>query len=484
MRTKVERRRVKKILETVLRRLMPPPGDLLRDATYRRLWSSILISSFGGQVTMLALPLTAAVLLHASPTQMGLLTAMEIVPFVLFSLPSGVWLDRVRKLPVYVAGEIALSLVVASVPLAWKLDWLSMPWMYIVAFVIGSVYTTAGSAAQIVLTQVVARERLVEAHAKNALANSGAEVAGPGLAGVLIKLVGAPLALLLDACLLLVSAGILRGIRVSETRRATQSHFWRDLRAGVRFVAGQRLLVALAAAVGTWQMCHHAAIVVQILFATRTLGLSEQAVGLAYVGLGVGTVAASALGHRISARLGPGPCLTIGFAVCAIGWLLLAVVPAGPWGIAAFALMLMMFGCGAVLIFINFLALRQAVTPEGLLGRMTSTMRWLILIPAGPGALIGGWLGEHIGLRAALGFSGGMGLLLALVAWRHPVIRGVRELPQPEDLEAALGAEATVVPPAEAVAVEQVREGDGLAAERPADTAHDRAADPAGATVG
>jgi MFS family permease len=484
MRTKVERRRVKKILETVLRRLMPPPGDLLRDATYRRLWSSILISSFGGQVTMLALPLTAAVLLHASPTQMGLLTAMEIVPFVLFSLPSGVWLDRVRKLPVYVAGEIALSLVVASVPLAWKLDWLSMPWMYIVAFVIGSVYTTAGSAAQIVLTQVVARERLVEAHAKNALANSGAEVAGPGLAGVLIKLVGAPLALLLDACLLLVSAGILRGIRVSETRRATQSHFWRDLQAGVRFVASQRLLVALAAAVGTWQMCHHAAIVVQILFATRTLGLSEQAVGLAYVGLGVGTVAASALGHRISARLGPGPCLTLGFAVCAIGWLLLAVVPAGPWGIAAFALMLMMFGCGAVLIFINFLALRQAVTPEGLLGRMTSTMRWLILIPAGPGALIGGWLGEHIGLRAALGFSGGMGLLLALVAWRHPVIRGVRELPQPEDLEAALGAEATVAPPAEAVAVEEVGEGDGLAAERPAGPAHDRAADSARATVG
>src|SRR5438552_10960393 len=91
-----------------------PSDDLLRDATYRRLWSSILISSFGGQVTMLALPLTAAVLLHASPTQMGLLTAMEIVPFVLFSLPSGVWLDRVRKLPVYVAGEIALSLVVAS----------------------------------------------------------------------------------------------------------------------------------------------------------------------------------------------------------------------------------------------------------------------------------------------------------------------------------------------------------------------------------
>ncbi|MCP6524895.1 hypothetical protein NL451_27485, partial [Klebsiella pneumoniae] len=90
-------------------------------------------------------------------------------PFVLFSLPSGVWLDRVRKLPVYVIGETMLAVVVATVPLAWWLGWLTMPWLYVVGFVIGTVYTTAGSAAQIVLTQVVARDRLVEAHAKNAL---------------------------------------------------------------------------------------------------------------------------------------------------------------------------------------------------------------------------------------------------------------------------------------------------------------------------
>jgi MFS family permease len=105
-------------------RLHLPPDDLLRDATYRRLWTSILISAFGGQVTLLALPLTAAVLLHATPTQMGWLTAMEILPFVLLSLPAGVWLDRVRKLPVYVAGEAAIALVVASVPLAWWAGWL------------------------------------------------------------------------------------------------------------------------------------------------------------------------------------------------------------------------------------------------------------------------------------------------------------------------------------------------------------------------
>ena len=422
-----------------------PATDLLRDLTYRRLWSSILISSFGNQITMLALPLTAALLLHATPTQMGRLTAMEILPFVLFSLPSGVWLDRVRKLPVYVAGETALAVIVAGVPLAQWLNWLSMPWMYVTAFLLGTIFTTAGSAAQIVLTQVVARDRLVEAHAKNALASSGSEVAGPGIAGALIKLVGAPLTLLVDAALLLSSAAILRGIVINEEPvRRHDAHFLRDLKAGVHFVARHRLLVALALAVGTWQMCNNAAAVVQILFATRTLGLSEQAVGLSYMGMGVGTITASVIGSRISRRVGPGPCLVLGFAVCGAGWSLLALAPANVYGVAAFALMLMLFSTGAVLIFINFLAMRQAVTPVPLLGRMTTTMRWLILLPAGPGALLGGWLGDHVGLRASLGFAGGGALLLALIAWQMPIFRNVRVLPQPEPERDWIGAEADV----------------------------------------
>ena len=425
-----------------------PANDLLRDRAYRRLWTSIAISSFGGQVTMLALPLTAAVLLRATPTQMGLLGAVEILPFVLFSLPAGVWLDRVRKLPVYIAGELTIALVAVSVPVAWWLEWLSIEWLYACGFVLGSVYTIAGSAAQIVLTQVVARERLVEAHAKNALASSAAEVAGPGVAGALIKIVGAPLALLVDAVLVSISALILRGVVVREATldgdAARRRRFWDDLKAGVRFVARHRLLVALALAVGTWQMCHQAAIVVQILFATRTLGLSENAVGLAYTGMGVGTVIASVFGNRISRAIGPGPSLIIGFAVCGAGWLLLAVAPANVWGIAAFAVMLTMFSTGAVFIFINFLAMRQAVTPAPLLGRMTSTMRWLILIPAGPGALIGGWLGEHVGLRASLAFAGGASLLLAAAAWQLGVIRRVRELPVAERVDEWVGGEAEV----------------------------------------
>src|ERR1700722_5117173 len=215
------------------KRLPLAPTDLLRDPTYRRLWTSILISSFGGQVTLLALPLTAAVLLHASPTQMGLLTAMEIVPFVLLSLPSGVWLDRVRKLPVYVVGEISISFAVATVPIAWWLGLLSINWLYVVGLIIGAVNTTAGSAAQIVLTQIVPRERLVEAHAKNSLATSAAEVAGPGAAGALIKMTGAPIALLSTALLLLASASILRGIGVRETPSASNPPFWPAMREGL-----------------------------------------------------------------------------------------------------------------------------------------------------------------------------------------------------------------------------------------------------------
>jgi len=112
-----------------------------------------------------------------------------------------------------------------------------------------------------------------------------------------------------------------------------------------------------------------------------------------------------------------------------LGWILLAMAPVGPLGVAIFALNLMLFGLGAVLMFINFLALRQSVTPAPMLGRMTSTMRWLILCPAAPGALIGGYVGQHLGLRVAVGGAGAAALLLALTASRIRVIRSVKTLP-------------------------------------------------------
>lgn len=428
-------------------RLQLAPNDLLRDATYRYLWSSILISSLGSQVTLLAVPLTAAVLLHASPTQMGYLTTLELLPFVLLSLPSGVLLDRMRKLPVYIAGELALGVGVASVPMAWWMGWLTMPWLYTVAFLIGAVSVVAGSASQIVLTQVVARDRLVEAHAKNALASSGAEVAGPAVAGALIRMLGAPWALLVTAGLLSGSATILSRIHVQESVVTSgKSDFWSELKAGLRFVWRQPLLVTMGLSVGAWEICLQATNAVQILYATRTLGMSAGTVSLCFVGLGAGTVSASLVADRISRRIGPGPCLVMGFGCTAVGWSLAALAPAGTWGVIAFALMLCLFGAGAIFIFINFLAIRQAVTPEHLLGRMTSVMRWLIVVPGTPGALLGGWLGEHVSLRAVLMFSGVGATILTVVAWNLPRIRRILVLPAPVHVRATSGGEMEVHP--------------------------------------
>ncbi len=405
------------------------PADLLRDATYRRLWGSILISSLGGQITLLALPLTAAVLLLATPKQMGFLTAMELTPYALLGLPAGVWLDRRAKLPVYVIGEVSMALALLSVPVAWWLGILGMTWLYVVGFALGAINSIAGSAAQIVLTQVVPRERLVEAHAKNALATSAAEVVGPGVAGVLIKAVGPPLALIVDAVFLVLSSVILKGLHIVEQGGDVHSRFWTALREGIDFVRNHQLLVAMAVAVGFWQFCNQAAQVVHILFATRELGLSARTVGLCYVASGCGTIFASAIGSRVARRIGSGPTMLLGIGISGAGWLQLALTPVGALGTAAYTLMLFLFGTGAVLLFVTFLALRQSVTPASLLGRMTTTMRWLTLVPSVPGALWGGWLGQHFGLRTTLLASGIIAILVALGGLWVRVIRDTTALP-------------------------------------------------------
>ncbi|HOB01452.1 MAG TPA: MFS transporter [Casimicrobium huifangae] len=427
--------RIGEALRSMLRLPSLPAGDLLHDRNYRRIFASVIITHFGAQITMLALPLTAATVLNATPTQMGFLMAAEIVPFVLLSLPAGVWLDRVRKLPVYVVGESVFALALATVPIAAWTGVLSMTWLYVVGFVLGCVHVFGGTAAQIVLTQIVSRERLVEAHSKNALAVSGSEIAGPGLAGALIKLLGAPIAIAFDALLIAGSVLLLRGIRVDESLAdRPAATFMRQLRDGLRFVFRTRMLWMLALFVGCWQLLHHMASVVQILVATRELGMTAQAIGMCYVGMGVGTILASVYGKRVSERVGPGPTIVAGFAVSAVGWLALAVAPASVFGVVLFGFMLTCFSGGATLIFVNFLSLRQAVTPEPLLGRMTSTMRWLILIGAGPGALIGGYVGEHIGLRASLAMAGLSAVVLTIFAWRSTVMMGTRSLPKPASL--------------------------------------------------
>lgn len=422
--------RIRIRLHSLLRLPKLAADDLLRNVNYRRIFASVVVTHFGAQITMLALPLTAVTILNASPTQMGFLMFFEIAPFVLLSLPAGVWLDRVKKMPVYIIGELVFAVTLMSVPIAAWTGMLSMTWLYVVGVVLGCVHVVAGSAAQIVLTQIVSRDRLVEAHSKNALAVSGSEIAGPGIAGALIKTLGAPIAIALDAILIFGAVVLLRGIRVEETiAPRTKVSFWAQLKEGLRFVAETKLLWTMALFVSTWQMFHHMASVVQILVASRELGMSAQTIGLCYIGMGVGTIAASVYGKRVSEHYGPGPTMVAGFGVSAIGWLALAAAPASVIGQLLFGFMLTCFSCGATLIFVNFLSLRQASTPEPLLGRMTSTMRWIILLGAGPGALIGGYVGEHVGLRASLACAGLGGVVLTVFAWRNQTLMMTKRLP-------------------------------------------------------
>jgi hypothetical protein len=285
----------------------PLPADSLwRDKTYRRLWLSLLLSAFAAHITGLTLALTAAVQLRATATQIATLGAVGALPHALFLLPAGVWLDRMRKLPAYLTGELVMVVALAAVPLAWACDRLEIGILYAISFVGGLVSAVSGTAGQIVLTQVVGREQLVEAHGKSRVAASFAEVAGPGVAGILIKLVGAPFALLANCALLLGSVTILRRLEVTEPPPAARHpRFWPQLKEGIRFVAGDRLLLPMALAVGCWQVLQTCAMVTQVLFATRELHLSELELGLCLTGAGLGTVVAGLLGHHPGWTLRP-----------------------------------------------------------------------------------------------------------------------------------------------------------------------------------
>ena len=397
------------------------------------MWFSILFSNLGGQITLLALPLTAVFLLDASPTQMGLLTAMEIAPFVLLSLPGGVLLDRMQKLPVYIAGEFVMGLSLLTIPLAWAFDLLTMGWMYAVCFAIGAVYTIAGSASQLVLTQLVGRDKLVEAYSQNAIAGSMAEVMGPGLAGILIKVLGAPLALVMDAILLIGSVVMLKGIRIHE--QVPPRSTWKDrsfkaeLMKGLNFVRSHHMLIEMAVVVGAWQFFAQMALSVQIIFAVKDLGLDEALVALSFVAMGLGSIMGGMAGPPISKRIGLGPALILGIVITSIGWLSLLLLEGYLPSIILFSWMLLCFSWGATLLFVNFLSLRQSYTPTELLGRMTTTMRWLITLPAGPGAILGGWMAEHVGMRSSLICAGVGTLLVATIAYARPRLRSIKQLP-------------------------------------------------------
>ena len=405
---------------------------LWRSPDFRRLWISLTVTSFGAQVTNLALPLTAAIMLHATPLEMGILVALESLPFALVSLHAGVLIDRVRKLPVVIACTFARGFALLAIPLAAFTDALSIEILYAVGFFCGVQNVIGGAAFQVLLAQLAGRKRLVEANAKTALGETSAALVGPGLAGALIQALTAPFAILLDAFAFLVSAMMLRRMRVPNDvpHSGPRSPVLQEIAAGLRLVFRNRTLFALAWLAGLWQFLHHMQIAVLILFATRELGLSAGAIGVVFMFGGIGCVIAAALAERLSARLGVGPVIVHGLILTALAWQAFGLIGGPPW--LAMILLggaMLLFDFGAVLYGINYLALRQAITPDRMLGRMTATMRFLTVAMAPLGSLVGGALASAIGTRGTLLTVGGLGLVLAVCAVLWSPVRRHQTLP-------------------------------------------------------
>jgi MFS family permease len=403
-------------------------------ASFRRLWLSLTVTSFGAQITNLALPLTAALLLNATPMQMGILVALETLPFALFSLHAGVLLDRVRKLPVIIAADVGRGVALLAIPVAAWFGVLSMEILFAVGFLCGMQNVVGGAAYQVLLAQMAGRKRLVEANAKVTLGETSAALIGPGIAGGLIHVLTAPFAIALDAMTFFASALMLRRIKAPSdvARDGVNGGVWREIGEGLKLVWGNRTLWGLAWLAGIWQFLHHMQVAVLILFATRELGLSAGAIGLAFVFGGAGCVLASASAERLSARFGIGPVIVHGLILSAFGWQAYGLIGGPPWLAGLLLGMAMLvFDFGAILYAINYLSLRQAITPDRLLGRMTATMRFVTVASAPIGSLVGGALASQIGLRSTLLVVGVLGLLLSAAAVLWSPVRRHRALPDP-----------------------------------------------------
>ncbi|MEO8718326.1 MAG: MFS transporter [Burkholderiales bacterium] len=408
------------------------PDDLWRNGDFVRLWSSLTITHFGGQITFLALPLIAVLTLHATPFQMGMLIALEALPFPLFGLLTGVVVDRAPKLPIIVGSDIARGVALLAVPMCAWLGVLSIGVLYAVGFLVGLGTVLGWPAYQVFMTERVGRGKLVEANAKIGVSDSAAQLIGPGLAGGLIQWLTAPFAILLDAISFFLSAWILRGIRSrpSDAPKMRASRFGAEIREGLAAIWRDPTLRALAWALSIWQVFRHAFLAIVVLFAARDLGFSAGHLGALWMLAGVGSLGATSVIEWLNQRFGFGRAMLAGILGTGLGWLLISVAQGG--GVAAsalFGLGLFVLDFSAMVFFINYLALRHAVTPDPLLGRVTATMISLTVASAPLGGLAGGWIAEVAGPRTTMVLAGLGAILLApLMAWTSP-LSALRTLP-------------------------------------------------------
>jgi MFS family permease len=421
---------------------------LWRHGDFVKLWTGQTISVFGSLITGTALPFTAILVLDASPREAAFLAAANHLPGLLFGLAAGVWVDRLHRRPVMIAADLGRAALLVTIPVAWAFDALTLAQLYAVALGTASLTIFFDVAYLSYVPTLVSRDELVEGNSKLAATASVSEFAGFSISGWLVQAFSGPIAVLVDAVSFVVSALFVRSIHTPEPPPPppeTRTGIWAEAEDGLRAVARDPRLRALAIAepfnaAGTGMF-----FATYMIFVTRGLDFEPGVLGVIFGLGGISSLAGAAMAGRAARRFGTGPTIIAGIAMMGVSMYFIPLAQ-GPTAVAAGLLIAQqLFGDGMYMIFdINATSLRQTIAPEEALGRVNAFMRILGLGSVLAGILIGGEIGERVGLRPALTI-GASGMIICATLLFFSPIRSLRAALAVED--EPLIAELDAYPP-------------------------------------
>jgi MFS family permease len=412
----------------------PRTRSLFRHPDFVKLWSAETISQFGTQVTLLALPIVAATTLNVTPFEFGLLSTIEFLPFILLSLPAGVWVDRLRRRPILIAGDLIRAAALLSIPIAFALNALTIWQLYVIGFINGCATVFFDVAYQSYLPSLVERDQIVDGNAKLETSRSAAQITGPGVAGVIIGAVTAPFAIAVDAVSFVVSALFMFGIRRHEAapeprlnEHGERPSMRSEISEGLRYVGGHRLLRSIAATTGMSNFFNNILYSILILYLVRQLSVTPQLIGLAFSLGAVGFLVGALIASRVATGFGVGATIVGATMISGPAELLIAIAPAD-LAVPFVAASVFLGGLGNTVYNINQVSLRQAITPERMQGRMNATMRFIVWGTIPVGSILGGILGGLIGLHETI-WIGAIGGVFGFLPIFFSPVRRLRTIP-------------------------------------------------------
>jgi MFS family permease len=402
-----------------------PRGGLWRHPDFLKLWSAQTISQFGTQISELAIPLAAILVLDASAFEVALLGTVEFLPFLLFALPAGVWVDRLRRRPILVVADLGRGVALATIPLVYAFDALTIWQLYAVGFVVGTLTVFFDVAYQSYLPSLVARDQLVDGNAKLEVSRSAAQLVGPGAAGVLVGVLTAPVAILADSISFLASAGFIFGIRRQEPEpeRHEQQSMRRELMEGLRYVLGHKFWRPITATVALSNFFGTVGFSIFLVYAVRELGMSAETIGLVFAVGNLGWLLGALAATRLSGAVGVGRTIVFSTLLFSPAMFLVPLAPKSfPYPLLITGLI--MLGFAAVVFNVTAISFMQAVTPDRMLGRLNASRRFVVwgVIPLG--SLVGGALASQLGLTETL-WIGAIGSAFACLPVLFSPVRSI-----------------------------------------------------------